>query len=255
VSLGIVPFLLVAFGVLYPCPSDVGRLFAWPIKPTMTAMVLGSVYLGGAYFFLRAYGAKQWHTIKGGFLSVGTFASLLGIATILHWDRFIHAHLAFWLWAGLYFTTPFLVFAVWWRNRLHEAPLSGSDVLIPLGVARLIALCGGLALATGAFLFFFPGRAVSIWPWAVTPLTARVLGAIFCLGLAGLGAPFDRRWSSARILFQVAGLMLSLILVAAVRLHGEFDTSRPLTGIFLVGFASVFASMALLYVRMEARSR
>jgi hypothetical protein len=50
----IVPFLVVAFAVLYLWPGDTDRLFAWPIRPTMTAMVLGSAYLGGAYFFVCA---------------------------------------------------------------------------------------------------------------------------------------------------------------------------------------------------------
>jgi uncharacterized membrane protein YqhA len=50
VSLVIIPFLVVAFVVLVPWPGDTGRLFAWQIKPILTPMVLGSVYLGGAYF-------------------------------------------------------------------------------------------------------------------------------------------------------------------------------------------------------------
>jgi hypothetical protein len=54
VSAAIVPFLLLAFAVLVPWPTDTKRLFAWAIKPTMSAMILGSVYLGGAYFFVRA---------------------------------------------------------------------------------------------------------------------------------------------------------------------------------------------------------
>ena len=52
-ALFIVPFLLVAFVILYVFPDDTGSLFAWTIKPTMTAMVLASAYLGGAWFFLR----------------------------------------------------------------------------------------------------------------------------------------------------------------------------------------------------------
>jgi hypothetical protein len=112
----------VAFAVLYPWPRDTGRLFAWEIKPTITPMILGSVYLGGAYFFLCAVMAKQWHTVKGGFIPVGTFATLMGVATIAHWDRFTHSHVAFWLWAGLYFTTPFLIFWVWLANRHHDIP-------------------------------------------------------------------------------------------------------------------------------------
>lgn len=112
-SVAIIPFLVVAFAVLYPFPHDTGRLFAWPVRPTLTPMILASVYLGGAYLFLRAAMAAQWHTVKGGFVPVGTFATLMGVATILHWDKFTHSHVAFWLWAGLYFTTPLLVFGVW----------------------------------------------------------------------------------------------------------------------------------------------
>ena len=50
----------------------------------MTPMILASVYLGGANFFLRAATARQWHTVKSGFVPVGTFATLTGVATILH---------------------------------------------------------------------------------------------------------------------------------------------------------------------------
>jgi hypothetical protein len=216
-SAAIIPFLIVAFAVLYPFPDDTGRLFAWPVTPTMTPMVLASVYLGGAYFFFRAATARQWHTVKGGFVPVGTFAALMGVATILHWDKFTHSHVAFWLWAGLYFTTPFLIFGVWWANRRRDVPGTSAELLIPVRVSRVIAILGGLSGLTALFLFLFPGRAAAVWPWMLTPLTAQVMGAIFALGIAGLGAPVDRRWSSARILLQVAVLMLALILVAGVR--------------------------------------
>src|SRR6266700_7376359 len=116
----IIPFLVVAFIILYFWPNDTDKLFAWTIKPTMTPMMLAAAYFGGIYFFTRAILAKQWHLVKVGFLPVTAFASLLGIATILHWDRFNHSHISFYTWAALYFTTPFLVFAVWLRNRTTD---------------------------------------------------------------------------------------------------------------------------------------
>ncbi len=100
VAYAVAPFLVVGFAVVYPRPDDTGRLFAWNIAPTLTAMVLGSAYLGGAYFFLRAGRARAWHTVKGGFVPVAVFATLMGIATVVHWGRFNHQHVAFWLWAG-----------------------------------------------------------------------------------------------------------------------------------------------------------
>lgn len=252
VALAIVPFLVVAFAVLYPWPGAAGRLFAWPIRPTMTAMVLGSAYLGGAYFFVRVALARRWHPVKGGFVPVGVFASLMGVATIVHWDRFQHARVAFWLWAGLYFTTPFLIFWVWWTNRREDSAAQGTQPLVPLPVARLVAAFGALAGLTGLFLFVVPAGAIAVWPWALTPLTARVLGAIFCLGVAGLGVLADRRWSTARVMVEVAGVMVALMLLAGVRAHREFAAGNPLTWVFAAGFGGLLAALAILYLRMRS---
>lgn len=249
----IVPFLVVAFVVLYGFPGDTGRLFAWKIKPQMTPMTLGAVYLGGAYFFVQAFRATQWHTIKAGFVAVGTFASLMGVATIIHWDKFSHHHVAFWLWAGLYFTTPFLVWGVWAANRQRGSAPGPGDVLVPPLARAMLGLTGALALAAGIFLFLDPDRAIVNWPWALTPLTARVLGAIFTLGVAALGVVTDARWSATRLMLQVQVFMLSLILLAAVRAHADFDGSKPLAWLLLVGFLGALALAAGLWVAMDAR--
>ena len=251
----IIPFLVLAFAVLYPWPGDTRRLFAWEIKPSMSAMVLGSVYLGGAYFFLRVVRARQWHTVAGGFVPVGTFASLMAVTTVLHWGRFLHGNLAFWLWVALYFTTPFLVFAAFLNNQREYPSSTSGEVLLPAAAAGVIVVAGGLSGVTAAFLYLFPHRAVDLWPWHLTPLTARMLGAIFALGLAGLGAARERRWSAARILVQVACVMLVLILAAGVRAHREFDSGNPLTWLFAAGFVAATVAAAALYVQMESRAR
>jgi hypothetical protein len=99
----------------------------------------------------------------------------------------------------LYVTTPFLITLVWLRNRHYDAPANAGELLLPILAARVIAAIGMLALVTGLFLFLLPEAAMAWWPWSLTPLTARVLGAISCLGLTGIGTLFDRRWSSARL--------------------------------------------------------
>jgi len=81
-----------------------------------------------------------------------------------------------------------------------------------------------------------------------------VMGAIFSLGIAGIGAFSEKRWTSARILLQVEGFMLALILVASIRAHRDFDTTRPLTWLFGFGFAALAIASAVLYARMEALS-
>jgi hypothetical protein len=251
----ITPFLVLAFFVLVPWPTDTRRLFAWHITPTMTPMVLGSVYLGGAYFFVRAVRARQWHLVAGGFLPVAAFATLMGITTVLHWNRFIHTNVAFWLWAALYFSTPVLVLVVFLRNHREYRTAAGNELTLGQVPAAAIVLSAALSTVMSGFLYLFPHRAISIWPWQLTPLTARTLGAIFVLGIAGFGAWRERRWTAARIPLQVAGLMLLLILIAGLRAHREFDTDRPLTWLFAIGFPVTLAVLALFYYRMESRYR
>ncbi|MEA3184756.1 MAG: hypothetical protein QOJ74_1233 [Ilumatobacteraceae bacterium] len=250
----IVPFLLVAFIVLYPSPGDTHRWFAWTIKPTMTPMVLASAYLGGSYFFVRVYRSTQWHTVKAGFVPVTLFASCLGIATIIHWDKFNHRHVAFWIWAALYFTTPFLVLATYVRNQALGSQPAPDDLRIPPVARAVIGLTGLAALLLGAYLFLLPRRAIDIWPWTLTPLTARVVGATLMLGVCGLMIAADPRWTTARIMLQVARIMIALFLLAAARAHDQFDTSRPLTWMLGIGLAGVLVAATVLDLRMQRRS-
>lgn len=249
----IVPFLVVAFVVLYGYPRRTDDFFAWTIKPPMTPMTLGAVYIGGAYFFVRAFRAPAWHTVKAGFVAVGSFASLMGVATILHWNKFNHRHVAFFLWAGLYFTTPFLVWGVWAANRRRGTRPAPGDLLLSPPARLAIGGTGAVAVVAGLFLFLQPARAIDVWPWALTPLTSRVLGAIFLLGVAGLGVITDPRWSASRIMLQVQVFMLTLILIAAARAHADFDTSNVMTWLLLGGFVAAVASAAGLTVVMDRR--
>jgi hypothetical protein len=254
-SLFVAPFLVVAFVLLYAFPGETQRLFAWTIHPTMTPMVLASAYLGGFYFFVRVLRERRWASVKTGFASVALFASLLGIATIIHWDKFNHGHVAFWLWAGLYFIAPILVIGAWLANRRFAAPAEPGEQRLGEAARWALALVGLAALVTGLVMFLVPAPVTEIWPWALTPLTCRVLGAIFCLGSAGVVALVDPRWVSVRLMLQVEGLMVALILLAAVRARDEFITDRPLTWLMLGGFVAVFVGSIALWYSQETRAR
>jgi hypothetical protein len=251
----IIPFLVVAFIILYFWPHDTDKLFAWTITPIMTPMMLAAAYLGGIYFFARVLLAKQWHQVKLGVLPVTTFASLLGIATILHWDRFNHGHIAFFTWAALYFTTPFLVFAVWLRNRMTDPGLAEPDeVIIPRVIRLLIGIIGVITLAVSLLLFLQPALMIRLWPWILTPLTARVVGAMFALpGVVGLGIALEKRWSAARIILEAQAFSIAMILIAAARAWGDFQQSNPTTWLFVGGLSFLLVALAVLYAGIEIR--
>lgn len=243
----IAPFLLVAWVILYLFPGQTQRLFAWTIHPKMTPMVLASAYLGGFYYFTRLSRQQRWTSVKIGFPSVTLFASLLGIATIAHWNRFNHAHPAFWVWTALYLGAPFLVATAWAANNRYSLPADPADARLGTGVRWMIGLTGAAALATGIVMFLVPARVIPIWPWLLTPLTCRVIGAVFCLGSALLVLATDPRWLKVHLILRVEMIMIGLILVAAVRAHAEFLLGRPLTWVMLAGFLGVFAGSIWLW--------
>src|SRR5258708_23170023 len=149
VSVIIVPFLVAAFVILYLFPDHTQEFFAWGIQPRMSALMLGAAYIGGAYFFVRVAANARWHWVKVGFLPVASFATLMGIATILHWDRFNHSYLSFFACAALYFTTPFIVFLLWLRNRSTDpGPHTSPARRVPPLVRLSIGIVGDLTLLT-----------------------------------------------------------------------------------------------------------
>lgn len=251
----IVPFLIVAFVVLYGYPRETGRLFAWNIKPPMTPMTLGAVYIGGAYFFVQAFRAKQWHTVKAGFVAVGTFATLLGVATIIHWDRFNHDHVSFWAWLLLYASTPVLLPILWVKNQRTDPKVAEEgDVKLPQAVRVAVGVGGALQLAFALFMFFWPTTAARAWPWPLDAATARSLSAFVAFpAVTWVWFLFEDRWSSFRITQQTATLGMVLLGIAAVRAHGDFRTG----GWFVAYLAALVVAITLsvvLYVAMERKT-
>ena len=251
----VIPFLVVAFIILYIFPDQTGMLFAWKIQPSISAMMLGSAYAGGIYFFTGVLRSRQWHKVKVGFLPVIAFASLLGIATILHWDKFNHSHVSFFAWAGLYFTTPFIVSFVWLRNRKQDAGNSGEqDTIIPYTWRLIMGAFGSITLVISLFLFLQPGMLISLWPWTLTPLTARVMGAMFALpGLVGLGIALDKRWDAAILILQSQGFSILLILIASILSSQDYDWAYGGSWLFVGGLGLMLVSIILLILFMNNR--
>lgn len=251
----VIPFLIVAFVILFFFPGQTESLFAWKIQPGMSAMMLAAAYAGGIYFFTGVLRIKRWHEVKVGFLPVLSFASLVGIATILHWDKFSHNHISFFAWSGLYFTTPFIVLYVWLRNRKQDTgKIEDHDILIPSLVRIFVGFLGTVTLTISFILFIQPETMISLWPWKLTPLTARVLGAMFSLpGLVGLGIAFDKRWSAARHILQSQGLSILLIQVAVIRALSDFNWANIGSWFFVGGLGFMLVSFIVLLVLMEKR--
>jgi hypothetical protein len=183
----------------------------------MSAMLLGAGYLGDIVFFWQVARGVRWSAVTVGFPAVTTFAALMGIATILHWDRFTQGSLAFSVWAILYFVTPLLVPLAWVRNRATDPGTQLGDLKISAIAKRLFLGSGGMTLLIGAALLLFPSLMASVWAWTLTPLTARRCCAV---RIDGGRAVRDRhRWAFA----GCQGIALESNGLARLRLAGDPD--------------------------------
>jgi hypothetical protein len=250
--------VVVALGstILLVYPDETGKRFAWKIGAQMTSMLLGAAYASGLYYFLRMTFARRWHTVGAGLLSITGFATLMEIATIIHWDVFIHGRFAFRAWFVIYTITPFLVPLVWALNRRRDPGTpSERDATLPPAVRYVLGVWGAGSAGMAAFTYLAPHAAIDIWPWPLTPLTSRVIGAWFVMGTFGLVLARDNRWSSLRIAAEAIIVSTILILVGVARTWDEFDTGRVSTYLFLaaMGFGLVF--LGSLHVVMERRAR
>lgn len=247
----VVPFLLLAFLILYFFPDLSGEHFAWEIKPHMTALFIGSGYLGGAYMFVYAIFGKRWHRVKAAFPPVTTFTVAMLLATLLHWDRFDITHFPFQLWLIFYIITPFLVPYLWIKNRItHSSAPEPNDVPVPALARTVFMLSGGIGIALALFMFINPGAMIPVWPWTLTPLTARVLGGWFgLLGVGGLYFSQDPRWSAWRVPMQSITFWGILILIGAFMNPQDF--TGGLWNPFTIGTAIVILSLLVFQVGME----
>lgn len=247
----IVPFLVLAFVILYFFPHLSGERFAWEIQPPMTAMFMGAGYLGGSWLFINAIIGRRWHRIAPGFLPVTTFTVAMLLATILHWDIFQPDHFPFILWLALYVVTPFLVPLVWLLNRPADTGEPEEDDLVVPTVARWALGALGVVLLGFALLGFIrPTWLIDLWQWPLSPLTARIMsGWLALMGVGGVVISTDVRWSAWKVGLQSIGLWHLLVVIAAVIRRADFHNG--LANWYLVSVLVVLLGMGVLYGMME----
>jgi len=239
----VIPILAAAFLILYVNPGTTGENFAWPIKPRMSSMMLGATYFTGVIYFSVVLRARYWHQVRLGLLPVALFASILGIATIIHWDKFSHDKFQFWLWVFLYWTLPFVIVYTWYRNEKSAGPIPEIPGEIMLGMrARVILAVIGSGLAVSSLLLFIsPIFVAEYWPWKISALTGRITSAE--LGLFSffmVEVAIVAKWSQVRSLL-LPQLVSPFVFVFMIYVSwSDFNSENPLTWAFLAFVLVVF---------------
>jgi len=244
--------LLFAFTALYINPQTTKTNFAWEIKPEITAVFMGAGYISGAYMFVFAVFGKKFHTVKNSILPVSAFAATMLLVTLLHYDRFSHGSLPFSLWLGIYIVTPFLVPWLWFNNRRTD-PITpeANEKIVPQYIRWAFGLIGLGMLIYWTVNFIDPPLLIAVWPWKLTPLTARVMCAWGLLvSVGGLVLFREQRWSAWRYNIQSIALWQALMVIGSILHRQDFNNASLLNGYFII-ILVVLVFLFILYAWME----
>jgi len=248
--------VLFAFIVLYFFPTRTKQLFAWPIAPPMTAMFMGASYANGVIFFAAVLFGNKWHRVWAPHIGVFVFATLLLIATYLHWDRFTRGHPVFYIWVFIYVVAPILTPIALFTNLREDRHLPDErDATVPLALRVIWLIPGILFLIAALYAFIKPAWLIPLWPWKATPLTMRVMVSFYSmLGVAVLAVLREPRWSAWRIGAIGVTTWHLLVVIGAFLRQGDFK--QPLLQTAWFWFEAVLVLGALItFLVMELQGQ
>jgi hypothetical protein len=178
-------FVAAAGVSLFFLSEQTNQFFAWTIKPPVTAAFIGGGYLAVTTALALALRKTDWAQVRVGVWVVATGLVSILVATLLHLDKF-HLHSPIWSaqawawsWLFLYVALVPALIAALWTQRRKTATESPRRAMLPPALRLALRLLGGLMLVIGAALFVAPGAAEQLWPWPLTPLTARMVGSFY----------------------------------------------------------------------------
>ena len=220
--------------------------FAWTVAPSLTAASLGAAYWAAVPVEFLAARKATWAAARIAVPGVWTFTTLTLVLTLLHFGRFHFSspdavpQLAAWLWLAIYAGVPvamLVALLVQVRTPGGDAPRA---LRLPIGTRLAFLVEGSGMTVTGLALFLVPTTASPVWPWTLTALTARAIGA----WLLGIGViTFHAVWEDdlARIRPMGGGyaLFALLELVALARYPGDMAWSAPGAWLYLAFLVSL----------------
>jgi hypothetical protein len=178
----------VAGFLLFPLAGETDRFFSWTIEPPLSAAFLGAAYWAALVLLAWAARQREWAFARTAMPPVATIAALLLVTTLIHLDKFDLDGLFGWFWLVVdCLVTPLLAWSIARQTRT-TGPVPRGLHPLPGPVRGVLAAIGLLLVGLGVALYAAPGEAPSLWPWDLTPLTARAI-ASFLIGF-GVAAAF-----------------------------------------------------------------
>jgi hypothetical protein len=243
--------VLIAGALLFVLTDYTDRFFAWTVKPPLTAAFLGAGYWAAGVMEFLASREHIWGRARITVPTVLLFTTLTLVATLLHLDRFhfnspdLITLTVTWAWLAIYVTVPIALLLL----LILQLRVAGVDpprqTVLPLWVRVVLGIDGVGMLAIGLALFLEPEVMSPLWPWTLTALTGRAIGAwLLGMGFLAVYGAWENEWSRTKIALVSAGALGALELLAVARYPGDVNWRSPGAWVYvlvLLSFAALGA--------------
>jgi len=234
---------------LFVFPERTDEFFAWTIDVPLTAAFLGAGYWASVAFEWLAARENLWVNARIAVPSVFVFTSLTLVATLLHLDLFhlessldLMTRAVTWAWIAIYTIVPVLMVVLFVRQMREPGDDPARSMALPRSLVLVLYVHAILLPAMGAYLFVAPASAASVWPWPLTPLTGRAVGAwVLSLGVAAAHALWEndlKRVRVAAVGYATIGVLQG---VALARFPDAVAWSEPQSVVYVGVLASMVA--------------
>jgi hypothetical protein len=236
---------------LFVFPLRTDEYFAWTIGSPMTAVFLGAAYWSAIGLEVAAARADSWAGARIALPTVFVFTALTFVVTLVHLDLFhldrelaLNTRLVTWLWLAVYGGVPVMMVVAHGRQRrvgMATRPPSG----LPVVVRGVLIVLAAVLLGFGLSLLMAPTWTDDGWPWALTPLTGRAIGAwLVGLGVAAADARALDHAPSLRPL-GATGVLFGVLQGVALLRHGDELAWDEAPAYGYVAFLVVLSSVSL----------
>ncbi len=234
---------------LFVLTEQTATTFAWTIANPLTAATLGAAYWSSVPVEFLAARERTWVRARIAVPGVWTFTTLTLLVTLVHFGTFhfsspdLLPRAAAYLWLAIYAGVPVAMIVAALLQRRVRGPDRPRESPLPRWLRGTFVVVGTGMTATGLALLLTPDAVRPSWPWTLTTLTARAIGAwLLALGVITFHALVENDLMRIRPLSAGLTVFGLLQFVALARYPSAMAWGIPAAWLYVLFLATVVLS-------------